>query len=246
LPASPASASLIFNSSIVLSAQGFGTAPRDLTLQATPSESGCVGVSGGGAIVIGASACLPNEVNVNDPNGVVNTGGDEPAPLADNQKYGIPKASDLGIDSADDIGVLFNPSEPSGNAANVTDVTLKFYDALTNALLGAIDGSQNFLSTDPGVGSAGFVFVVDALEIAYVNGLLSTPNGVRFALEATITGTAGGAESFLIANLNAPPPAVPEPSMLGLFGLCLVALGIVIRRRQTNAHPQPVLTTLPA
>ena len=57
-----ASASLIFDSSVLLSAQGFGNAPRALTIQATgqggSTESGCVGVSGGGGIVVGAGGCI--------------------------------------------------------------------------------------------------------------------------------------------------------------------------------------------
>ena len=58
--AAQASASLIFDSSILLSAQGFGNAPRDLTIQrtggTTSPESGCVSVTGG--FTAGPSACM--------------------------------------------------------------------------------------------------------------------------------------------------------------------------------------------
>src|SRR5882672_11133036 len=78
-----ATASLIFDSSVHLSAQGFGNAPRALTIQATgqggSTESGCVGVNGGGGIVVGAGGCIPS-ASVHDSNGVTNVGGDEPNP----------------------------------------------------------------------------------------------------------------------------------------------------------------------
>ena len=68
-----------------------------------------------------------------NPNGQLNVGGDEPPPLDDNQKYGIPFENDRLIASAADIGVMFNATEPSGDAIAVVDLTLKFY--LNNVLI---------------------------------------------------------------------------------------------------------------
>jgi hypothetical protein len=225
----PAPASLIYDSSILLGAQGFGNAPRDLTVQETGrptgTESGCVGVNGTGNITFGS--CI-SDAQVHDGNGVTNTGGDEPNPQADNQKYGIPTLGSLGITSASQIGILFNATEPGGDSVNVTDLTLKFYNS-TGTLLGAIDGSQNFASSNPGNGVAGFVFKVSADELGYVNGLIAP--GVILALESTMTDIAGGPESFLIVNLEAPPPAVPEPASLALLGGALAGYGF-LRRRQ--------------
>ena len=101
LSPSTAAASLIYDSSILLSAQGFGTAPRDLTVQRTGNttspESGCVGVSGG-TFAVGSGACMGVDAAFMG-NLVVNAGGDEPSPLDDNQKYGAPLESDRGITS---------------------------------------------------------------------------------------------------------------------------------------------------
>ena len=119
-----ASASLVYDSSILLSAQGFGTAPRDLSVQNTGTitspESGCVGVSGSGTIVVGPTGCRGFDASISG-NGVVSVGGDEPNPLGDTQKFGIPTLASRGITSTSQIGILFNATEPSGDAINVTE-----------------------------------------------------------------------------------------------------------------------------
>ena len=229
-----ASASLVYDAQYRAPAQGFGTAPRDLSLQATGQEtfeSGAVDYSAGG---IGFGVPIADAL-VHDGNGVTNASGTAtmPDPLADNAKYGVPTTGSLGITSADQIAVLFNATEPNGNSVNVLDVTLKFYTA-AGTFLGAIDGSYNFLDSNPGNGVAGFTFVVDAAEQAYVNGLLALGGaGTTLALEATIGATsfAGGPETFLIYNLNT-VPAVPEPETYALMLAGIGAIGFMSRRRK--------------
>ena len=234
--ATSASAGLIYDSSVLLSAQGFGSAPRDLTVQRTGNttspESGCVSPTGG--FTVGASACMGIDAAFM-PNGVINVGGDEPSPTTDNQKYGAPFASDRGIATASDIGILFNATEPGGDEITVSDLTLKFYR--NNTLIGSIDGQQTFTSSNPGNGVAGFVFRVDDAQQAYVNGLLAMGN-IQFALESTLTNSSGGPESFRIVN----PPAggssggggstIPEPASMALFGMA--ALGFARRARRAS------------
>ncbi len=223
--ASSASAGLVYDSTILAPAQGFGTAPRALSLQGSgTTESGGVGVAIGGGIVVGSTIA---DASVFQPNGVSNQNGtaDLVNPLNDNQKYGIPSAGSLGITSANQIGILFNATEPSGNSANVTDVTLKLYTG-GGVFLGAIDGGFNFASSNPGNGVAGFTFVVEASQQAQVNSWLLTGGAATiFALEATVADVAGGPETFLIYNLAATPPVVvPLPGTIALFGLGLAAL----------------------
>jgi len=228
-----ASASLVYDASILATAQGFGNAPRDLTLQATGQtsfESGAVGYNSGG-------------INFGDPitdaqvfqgNGVSTTAGTTsmPNPLADDQKYGTPTTGSLGITSASQIGVLFNATEPGGDSVNVLDVTLKFYTS-GGTFLGAIDGQQNFASSNPGNGVAGFTFVVDQAQQAQVNSWLGTGgSGTTLALEATIGNFAGGPESFLIYNLGTSVAPIPEPQTYALMLAGLGALGFVARRRR--------------
>jgi hypothetical protein len=248
-----ASASLVYDSSIHASAQGFGNAPRALTIQHTgpgvPNdfESGCVGVSATGEIIVGPDGCRKTDAAI-DPNGVTPVGGDEPNPHADNQKFGIPTLTSLGITNAGQIAILFNATEPGGNSIDVTDITLNFYSP-AGVFLTSLDGQQSFPSTNPGNGVAGFVFVVDAAERAALNAsIFAMPNfgSTILALNSSLTGATGGPDSFLIFNrgtLGSDNP-LPEPATLFLTGLaCLLAAAfkrrrsvVVIARRRGEPH----------
>ena len=232
--ASPASASLVYDSSLSTSAQGFGAAPRALVIQATGQdtrESSCVGVSSSGGITIGSSSCMTAATTpaVHDSNGVPNLGGQETPPLTDNQKFGIPTIGSLGITTATQIGILFNATEPGGDGITLTDLTLKFYTS-AGVLLGAIDGQQAFPQTEVGNGSAGVIFRVSSDEQAFVNSLLANGATTTLALEATATGYDGGEESFRIVNLGRAP--VPEPATWAMMLVGFGAAGYSLRRRR--------------
>jgi hypothetical protein len=229
-----ASAGLVYDSTVVAPAQGFGSAPRDLSLQATGQasfQSGAVNYGGSG-ISFGAPVA---DGLVHEGNGITNQAGTStmPNPLDDNQKYGVPTTGSLGITTASQIGVLFNATEPGGDEISVTDLTLKFYTA-EGSFLGAIDGSHDFADSNPGNGVAGFTFVVDGAQQAFVDGLLAAGGaGTTLALEASTESFAGGPETFLIYNLAATPPvpAIPEPGTYAMFMAGLGVVGFMARRR---------------
>ena len=242
-----ASASLIFDSTIDITAQGFGNNPRLLTLQERGNgddvQSGCVSAGSGGSIAIGSGSCI-SDSSVFMGNGLTNVGGDEVNPQSDNQKFGIPTLGEMGFQDASDIGLLFNAIEPGGTAkndVNVNDVTLKFYDG-NGSLLAAIDGSQYFATTETGNGRAGNVFVVDAQQQDYLNSTvfgLPDFSGVRIALESTISAAQAGPESFSAVNLGRSSTGgstggtpVPAPAGFGLFALAAAGL-LGLRRRKT-------------
>jgi hypothetical protein len=243
-----ASASLIYDSTILVTAQGYGNNPRLLTLQERGKgddvQSGCVSAGSGGSIAIGSGSCI-SDSSVFQGNGLTNVGGDEVNPQADNQKFGIPTLGEMGFQDASDIGLLFNAIEPGGggkNDVNVNDVTLKFYDS-NGGLLAAIDGSQNFPTTETGNGRAGNVFVVDAEQQAFLNStIFGLPNfsDIRIALESTISAAQAGPESFTAINLGRSSSGggstggtpVPAPAGLGLFALAAIGL-LGARRRKT-------------
>jgi len=220
----PANASLVLLGQVDLGAQGFGNAPRLLTVQGSGTESGVVNIAAGNTIVGGAGVAAGS---VHDSNGVTNAGGQEVSPFTDNQKFGIPTLASLGWSTADQVKIIFNATEPGAGGLNITDVTLKFYNGTT--LVGALDGQQNFLSTVVGNGNSGFAFGVSDDEKAYVQGILSQAGSgnFRIALETTISGAAGGPESFSAISAVSP---VPEPATWAMMILGFLSVGFMAYR----------------
>jgi hypothetical protein len=230
-----ANANLVQNGQLDLGGQGFGNAPRLLTIQGqgnNTTESGAIGIVGG------AIAVVPGIANgsVFLGNGVTNAGGDEVSPLNDTLKFGIPTLGSLGWTSGADVRLLFNATEPGGNGLSVTDVTLKFYNG--NTVIAAIDGSFALASTITGNGSSGFLINVDAAQQTFLNTSVfgqAGSSGFRIALESTITGVAGGPESYLaVPGGSLPPTAIPEPESYAMMLAGLGMLGFIARRRKRN------------
>jgi hypothetical protein len=229
-----ASADLIQSGRLDLSGQGFGNAPRLLTIQAHGNasfESGAIGIVDGALVALtpGISDSL-----VYSGNGVTNMGGDEVNPLSDNQKFGIPTLGELNWSSGANVGLVFNATEPGGNGLVVDDVTLKFYDG--NNVIAAIDGSFALDATDTGNGGAGFLIKVDDEQQTFLNGAVFAQAGFlnfRIALEASISGVHGGPESFsaIIANGDTVISPVPEPETYAMMLAGLGLLGFTVRRR---------------
>ncbi len=228
-----AHASLVLNGELSVAAQGFGNNPRILTEQArgnNTTESAAIGISGGTIVALtpGISDAL-----VFGGNGITNAGGDTVNPLSDNQKYGIPSLSDLNWTTASNVNLLFNAVEPGGDGLTVTDVTLKFYNGDT--VIAAIDGNFTLASTVTGNGSAGFLIAVDQAQQTYLNNTVFNQQGAgnfRIALESTITGVAGGAESFSALSVA----AVPEPQT---YAMMLAGLGLLGFARIRKSRRQP-------
>jgi hypothetical protein len=227
-----ANASLVLNGTVDTAGQGFGNAPRLLTIQATgrdsSTESGAIGISGGALVALTPGI---SDGSVFMGNGITNAGGDTVSPLGDNQKFGIPTLGELNWTTGSNVNLLFNATEPGGNGLTVNDVTLKFYSG--NTVIAAIDGSFSLDSTATGNGVAGFLVSVDAAQQAYLDSNVFNQAGAsnfRIALESTISGVAGGPESFSALSIA---PAVPEPQT---YAMMLAGLGLIgfVRRRKAR------------
>jgi len=237
LSVSAAQASIFLVGETDLGGQGFGNAPALLSVQETGTESAVISIVGGQLVGGGPGI---SDASVFMGNGITNSGGDEVSPLTDSQKFGIPTLGELQWNDGADVRLLFNANEPGGNGITITDVTLKFFNGDT--LVAAIDNSAPIVlnSTLTGQGSSGFLLAVDAEQQAFLNTtVFSNPAsaGFRIALESTLMGAAGGAESFraIIGTIN-PPSEVPLPGAAVLFLSGVVGLGAIGRMKKKSAR----------
>lgn len=149
--------------------------------------------------------------------------------------------NELGLTSASSLRVVFNAVEPSGsdaNSINLNDLQLNIYSATGQLLFnsGAFT-STPFLNTFSGTGNSGFVFALDAEQAAQAQAAAFTGSfGTnRIGLSATASLSAGGNETFFVANSSLGGGngngEVPEPGTVALVGLGL--LGFAASRRKS-------------
>jgi hypothetical protein len=204
---------------IDLGAQGFGAAPRMLTMQTTGVESGSV---------------TPVDVVHGDA-------------IAGSNKSTTPTLATLGWTSGSNVGIGFNSDQIGGAGITLQSLTLTIYDGTTVVATFNLDPSLvgfNFtaddLSLQQGNGQAVFNFVLDAAQQAAFDAL--NPSGSFFAgLSSTLGCPAGapagclvsndGPDSFVGFQQPGTPTVVPEPSALLLAGTALLGVGYSLRHR---------------
>ena len=207
------------DSFIDLGAQGFGNAPRMLTLQTTGSESGSV---------------TPVDVVHNDA-------------IAGSNKSTTPTLASLGWTSGADVGIGFNSNQTGTNGITLQALTLTIFDGTTVVATFNLDPSlvgltftADQLALQQGNGNAVFNFVLDATQQAAFDAL--SPSGSFFAgLSSTLGCPAGspagclqsddGADTFIGFQQPGTPTVVPEPSALLLAGTALLGVGYSLRHR---------------
>lgn len=217
-----AEASLVLDSPTRTSGTGLGTVNTIITVNDTPTESGCVAFDGT-ADVVGAAAC---------PVGIA--GGDEQTGESQTQTRTM---DELGLTNAAQLRLVFNANEESDGPITVDNLVLTIF---------APDGTELFNSgpfapitfpeTFTGTGTAGFVFRLDEAQAAAANPFFDPAN--RIGLAASLSETSSGNETFYVADfggLLAPPVTeIPTASTLGLVFLALLLAGagiwVVLRR----------------
>jgi len=216
--ASSANASLTMLAAEDFPGTGLGTVNTILTIQSpgnSTTEFGMVSWNGTADVISGATAL---------------TGASQTLTRS---------LSDLGITSAANLRVVFNASEPGGDAITLNGLTLTIYNANgTSFFTAPLDQTYNFANTQTGTGNSGFVFGLNGTETTQLQSLLNPLGGnfssLRAGLVAVASNATGGNETFFVANSTVAPPAIPEPESYAMMLAGLGLLGFIAGRRRRS------------
>lgn len=209
-----ANAMLVYDGQADLQGTGLGSVSTVLTMQGK-------GNSGVETASVGLA-----------PNGLADViSGDAKTGASQTQTVSL---DSLGLSSASDLRIVFNPSEPGSNRGiTLQDLQLNIYSP-TGAVLfnsGAFD-AMSFDQTQAGTGNAGLVFRLDEAHAALAQAAAFGPGaqGNRIGLTASATDAQGGIDSFYVAAVP-----VPEPSTYAMLAGGLLMIGMAVRRRRPAA-----------
>jgi len=219
--AGQASASLIFDGVIPSTGNGIGAVQTSLTFQNTGTESGCVAFNGTTSI-IGPGAC---------PSGFA--GGDEKNGASQTNVF---TAAQLGFSAPNNFSnlvILFNGNE-GGNAGDesitLTSLGLSLYSPTGTRLQTFTTTAPITLTDSPGVGNAGFGFVLDPSQADAANALLASNPLLLNGIEATATDAQGGPETIQLTTVTSHNISEPGTITLLSSGLLFIA-GSALRKR---------------
>jgi hypothetical protein len=237
-----------------LGATGFGNAPRLLTLQNSPLESGgTIATAGGGTSFFFGDAGTTVPQTACTSNGTCGAaGGGTRTGTNESLVYSV---GALGWTSGAQVGIGLDTNQ-TGNSGplSFTGLTLTLYNS-AGAVLGSFSGnspvdiSQALLTAQQGNGNSVFDLALDATQQAQYDAIINNPlnggiNNIFEGLRASfgcgsqgpaVCGTTGnfssndGAESFLAFQQSPVPGPIAGAGIPGLVGLGLLWLA---RRRQ--------------
>ncbi|HEX9172597.1 MAG TPA: PEP-CTERM sorting domain-containing protein [Telluria sp.] len=198
-------ASLIYAGSLQNTGSGFGNVNTVLTLNGSGNTATGSVIRSGGADV---------------------TTGDATSAGVQNATFSF---SQLNITNANQIRLIFNASEPGNvnNSINLDAMTLSIYSDIGGAALfsTSLAAGQFFATTENGIGSIGYAFILDAASTALAQSFVTGTN--RIGLASSISLATGGPDTFLIsiaAGPQGPGNSIPEPGSLLLLGLGLAGI----------------------
>jgi PEP-CTERM motif. len=226
-------ASIILVSPTQFSGTGLGTVPTILTIQDNPTEVGCIGFTGAGSTFNSAGVCGGSAADVK-------TGASQ------TQLQPLSAAAGGGITTASDFAFIFNANQPAAGPITLSGVQVAFYNSMGGFLYesSGLDCSASptgctFPTTFSGTGNSGFEFQLNSAQqlAATKAGAFSSASNL-VGLSASVTGSAGGPETFYLVNANpggGTISSVPEPSsiLLSAAGLLLLLSSAITRRYQS-------------
>lgn len=226
-----ASADLIFDASLGgVSGSGLGAVATVLTIESpgsTSTESGSVFRSSG-ADATSNTGAFAGGADVNFGN--VQTGSNQ----TQTQTLG-----DVSIVAANQIAIVLNSSEPSGDSITLTGLRLSIFDGDSDIFNASLAASVTFPTTFTGTGNQGEVFRLDSSEAGslqtMLDGLTSTQiAALRVGLSASAADATGGHETFNLSKIDIAP--APEPATVFLFGSSLAGIGVLARRKSKGSR----------
>lgn len=215
--ASSSYADLLYQGAEPAGGAGIGTVNTILTFQNAPRttvESASVGLTTGGALLITGDA---------------STGASQTQ---------VRSFSSLGVTDAGSLRIIFNANEPAGNSIGISSLALNVFNPTSGNLLFSSNftgAPLTFDDTFTGTGSSGFVFALDAADVATLQALLALPDSGSnvIGISASAFSSTGGPETIYIGATNV-LSAIPEPETYGMLLAGLGLMGFAVRRRSSK------------
>jgi hypothetical protein len=190
-----------------------GLIHEDSAGHASNAEGGCIAPDGSRTVN-----------NVCDP-GRGDLSGSARPPITFPQDEGMSLKS-LGINNADELGILYNGGAPQGGQSEAMTIKLYSGTTLVMSITGTFSGETAMVN-----GRLEYLFNLDANSIGALNAAIAGNLGDTVVLDSTNPN--GDVQGYSLVDINSigsvsttDDPEVPEPATLWLLASALLALGV--------------------